>query len=105
RPFSIGVIGSYEVFNFLRDTSFMNQIMKVTAIKYVGYPYTDTRREDLKDDEKKYYDTFLDQLTNAPWSNGRITEKPVALIATKEPAEHIFLAPNTFFILGSDSLY
>src|SRR4029078_524028 len=83
----------------------MNQIMKVTAIKYVGYPYTDTRREDLKDDDKKYYDTFLDQLTNSPWSNGRITEKPVALITTKEPAEHIFLAPNTFFILGSDSLY
>jgi hypothetical protein len=105
RPFAIGVVGSYELFNFFRDAPFIDQIMKVTGIKYVAYPYPDERREELNEDSRKYYDTFLSQLTHASWSDGRITEKPVPFVKAKESQEHMFLALNHYFVLGSDRLY
>lgn len=105
RPFSIGIVGSYEIFNFLRDAPFIDQMLKISGIKYVVYPYPDERREELKEDNKRYYDTFLAQLTNAQWAQRRINEKPFPLIKTNDAKDRIFLAPNHFFIVGSDRVY
>ncbi len=107
RPFAIGIIGNYELFNFLRDAPFVGELLKISGIKYIAYPYPDERRQELKPEDKKYYDTFLNQLTDAPWSAGLVTGtgKRVPIIKTKESTDHFFIAPNHFFVVGSDEIY
>ena len=105
RPFVIGTVGTYEQFNFLREAPFMGQLFDVAGIKYVSYPYPDTRREDLKQDNIDYYDAFLNQLTKLPWIKNRVTDPPVPLLETKSHQDHFFIADNTLAVVGSDHIY
>jgi hypothetical protein len=105
RPFAIGRVGRYEVNNFLREAPFMGELLDIAAIKYIAYPYPDTRREVLKQDNVDYYYTFLNQLANLPWVEKLVSEPPVALLQTKENQDHFFLAQNTHCIIGSDGIY
>jgi hypothetical protein len=105
RPFEIGVVGTYEQFNYLREAPFMGELFSVYGIKYIYYPFPDTRREALKQDNIDYYYAFLDQLTNLPWIEKRISEPPVAVLQTKKTKDHFFIAPNTYYIVGSDRIY
>lgn len=105
RPFAIGTVGSYELFNFLREAPYMGEIFKITGIKYIYYPFPDERRETLKQDNVDYYHNFLDQLTNLPWIEKRISESPVAVLQTKETKDRFFVADNTFYVVGSDRIY
>ncbi len=105
RPFAIGNVGTYEIFNFLREASYMGELFKISGIEYIAYPYPDTRREELKPDSIDYYYAFLDQLSNLPWIKGSVTNPPVSVLKTKKDVEHFYLAENTFLIVGSDRIY
>ncbi|KKR11167.1 MAG: hypothetical protein UT40_C0040G0015, partial [Candidatus Woesebacteria bacterium GW2011_GWA1_39_21b] len=105
RPFAIGTVGSYELFNYLREASFMGELMEIAGVKYIVYPYPDTRREELKQDNIDYYNVFLDQLSNLPWIEGMVSSPPVSVLKTKKDVEHFYLAENTFIIVGSDRIY
>jgi len=105
RPFEIGAVGTYEIFNFLRDAPFMGEIFKIAGIKYISYPYPDTRREELKQDNIDYYYSFLDQLTNLPWVETKISDPPVPVLKVKNSKDHFFIADNTFLVVGSDGIY
>jgi hypothetical protein len=105
RPFVLGVVGSYETFNFLRDAPFIDQILKISGIQYVAYPYPDEKRQELKEDEENYYETFLNQLNNSSWAGSLINQKPFPLIKTKDAKDHLFIAANHYQVVGSDRLY
>lgn len=105
RPFAIGVVGNYELFNFLRDAPFMNQILRIAAVSYVAYPYPDEKRFNLKEDENEYYNTFLNQLSSSDWSAGLLSSKPFPILKTMNAVDRLFLAPNHFYVVGSDRIY
>jgi len=105
RPFASGTVGTYEILNFLREGAFMGEIFDVLGIKYIAYPFPDTRREDLKKDNIDYYYTFLDQLSNLSWIEGKLTEPPLSLLKTKNSQDKFFIADNTFLVVGSDGIY
>jgi hypothetical protein len=105
RPFMAGVVGTYETFNFLREAPFMGELFDIAAIKYIAYPYPDTRREELKQDNIDYYYSFLDQLSSLSWIDGKLSDPPVSLLETNSSQDHLFISPNTFLIFGSDKIY
>jgi len=105
RPFTIGTVGKYEQTNYLREAPFMGELFAVAGIKYIAYPYPDERRETLKQDNIDYYYNFLEQLTNLPWVEKRISDPPVAVLQTKKTKDHIFLAQNSYYVVGSDRIY
>lgn len=105
KPFASGVVGSYEIFNFLREADFIGEIFDIAGIKYIAYPFQDTRREELKQDNIDYYYAFLDQLNNLPWIEEQLSEDPVPLLKVKNSQDHFFLTKNTFLVVGSDGIY
>lgn len=104
RPFEIGTKGTYETFNFLREAPFMGEIFDVAGIGYIAYPYLDPKRDDMHPDNIKYYYTFLDQLSNLPWSS-RIDKEGMPILKVKEHQDRFFVTPNIWWIVGSDSIY
>ena len=105
KPFAVGNVGTYEIFNFLREAPFTGELFKISGIKYISYPYPDTRREDLKKDNIDYYYVFLDQISNLPWIESKIYDAPTPLLKVKDSKDHLFIAPHTYFIVGSDRIY
>ncbi len=104
-PFKLGVKGSYETFNFLREAPYMGEIFDVSGISYLTYPYPDTRRENLSPDDINYYYTFLNQLTNLPWMKERISDSKVPLLKTKIHQDKIFITKNTWIAFGTDEIF
>ncbi|MDP3733266.1 MAG: hypothetical protein Q8Q91_01875, partial [Candidatus Daviesbacteria bacterium] len=47
RPFAVGTLGTYEIFNFLREAPFMGEIFDVAGIGYIAYPPLDPKRDNL----------------------------------------------------------
>ena len=105
RPFAAGVVGTYEIFNFLRESPYMEELFDIASVGYIAYPYPDTRREELKQDNVDYYYALLDQLTNLPWIEGKISDPPVPVLKVKNSQDHFFIANNTFLVVGSDRIY
>lgn len=105
RPFAVGVVGSYELFNFLRDAPFMGEMLKVAGIHYISYPYPDPKREELNEEQINYYKTFTGQIAGLPWIGSQVTSEPIPIWKTKESKDHFFLAPNHYFVVGSDRIY
>jgi hypothetical protein len=105
RPFEIGMVGTYETFNFLREAPFMGELFDIAGIKYISYPYPDTRREELTKDNIDYYYYFLNQLSALPWIKDKLSDPPVPLLETKNNEDHFFIAENTFLVIGSDRIY
>lgn len=104
RPFAIGTEGNYEIFNFLREASFIGQLFDVAGIGYVAYPLLDPRRNDLHPDNIKYYYTFSKQLDKLPWLL-RIKDSPIPLWKTVKHQDKFFIAPNIWWVIGSDNVY
>ncbi|MBI2600217.1 hypothetical protein HYW43_04850 [Candidatus Daviesbacteria bacterium] len=104
RPFAIGTKGTYEIFNFLREASFMGELFNVAGIGYIAYPAFDPRRDDLHPDNVKYYDTFSDQLNKLPWLS-RIADSPIPLWKTTKHQNKFFVTSNFWWVVGSDSIY
>lgn len=109
RPFASATVGTYETLNHLREASYMGQLLDILGIKYLIYPYPDTRREDLDEEKVAYYHTFLGQLSGLPWvgsvTNFGTDQEPVPALETKSSQDHFFVAPATWTVLGSDSIY
>lgn len=105
RPFEIGIVGTYELFNFLRESSFIGELLDISGIKYIAYPFPDERRENLKQDNIDYYYAFLDQLSSKDWVKKIVSEPPVSVLELKDPEDHFFLTNNTLVVLGSDDIY
>lgn len=105
RPFSTGVVGSYEIFNFLREASYMGELFDVYGIKYIVYPYYDTRKQDVKKDNDEYYHAFLDQLSELPWIESVKRMDNVALLKVKQNKDRFFVADNSWVVMGSDRIY
>ena len=104
RPFAIGSIGTYETFNFLRESSFMGEIFDVSGIGNIAYSYLDPRRDDMHPDSTKYFYTFSNQLSSLPWLSS-VKNSPVPLWQTKKHQDRFFIAPNIWWVIGSDNIY
>lgn len=105
KPFVFGVKGTYETFNFLREASYMGEIFDVAGISYIAYPFLNIRRGNLSPDHIKYYYSFLSQLGNLPWVEGKITESEIPLLKTKNHQDKIFIASNSWIVFGSDEIF
>lgn len=105
RPFAVGVNGSYELFNFLRDAPFSGQLFDITGVGYLSFSYLDSKREEVNEDKVKYYYTFLDQIKKLAWIDEEVKDSSVPLLKTKIHQEQFFLTQNNFWVIGSDSLY
>jgi len=106
RPFASGTVGTYELFNFLREASFMGEIFDIAGIKYIVYPFPDERREELKQDNIDYYDAFSEQIRNLDWVDDKmIYHTPVSTFITKKSQDRFFTAKNLFCVVGSERIY
>ncbi|MCL4416739.1 MAG: hypothetical protein M1365_08605 [Actinobacteria bacterium] len=103
RPFASAIVGSYEIFNYLREAPYMNQLFDVTGIGYIAYPPLDSRRN-IKVDDVKYYYTFLNQLSALPWLK-RVNDSEIPLLKVNEHQDKFFITPNIWWIIGSDDIY
>jgi hypothetical protein len=105
RPFVIGTVGTYEQFNFIREAGYMGEIFNVSGIEYIAYPFPDTRREELKEDNIEYFYDFSRQIEALPWVEEKVNGFPVNLFKVRENQDHFFIAANTFYVVGSDRIY
>lgn len=103
RPFAVGVRGTYEQFNFLREAQYMGQIFDVAGIGYIAYPLLDSIRDDMHPDNIRYFYDFNNQIANLPWLSE--VESSIPLYKVKEFQDRFFTTPNIWWILGSDSIY
>lgn len=104
RPFAQATIGTYELFNFLREAPYMGQLFNVANIGYVVYPPLDLRRSDPHPDNIRYYQTFLSQLSKLPWLS-KVENSQIPLFKVKEHQDKFFLTPNIWWVIGSDDIY
>lgn len=104
RPFIIGVKGSYETLNFLREAPYMGEIFNVAGIGYIVYPFLDPKKDDMHPDNIAYFYNFTDQLSKLPWLT-KIESSPIPLFKTKVHQDKLFVTPNIWWVIGSDDLY
>lgn len=104
RPFAVGVKGTYETFNFLREASFVGELFDVAGIGYINYPYLDPKRSELSADNIKYYYSFLDQLSSLNWLS-RVSDSPMPLLKVNKHQDRFFTTSNVRWVIGSDSSY
>lgn len=105
RPFSGGILGTYESFNFLREAAYTGELFDVAGIGYIAYPPPDHKRLILKPDNWDYYYRFLGQITNLDWIDKKINDSKIALIKTKNSQNRLFITPNLWWVVGSDDIY
>lgn len=105
RPFSAGVVGTYETLNFLREATYSGQLLGLAGVSHIVYPYLDPKRDEINTDNVVYHYQFLDQLSNLSWTNGRNKLVSVPTIDVKEYQDRFFIAPNIWWVIGSDDLY
>ncbi len=105
RPFAIGSVGTYETLNFLRESPIMGQLLEVSAIGYLAYPYLDPKRDDISSDHIRYYYTFLKQLLEKPWLSDLSRFSKAPLLKVNEIQNQFFITPNVWWVIGSDSIY
>ncbi len=104
RPFEVGITGTYETLNFLRDTPFMGEIFDIAGIGYINYPYLDVKRDEMSFDNRKYFYTFLNQLSKLSWLE-KVPESKIPLFKTTHHQDRFFIAPNVWWVIGSDKIY
>ncbi len=104
RPFAAGTLGTYEIFNFLREAPYMGEIFDVAGIGYIAYPPLDPKKDNLHPDNVRYYDTFQSQLSNLPWLS-KLESSTVPLWKTKQRQGIFFATPDVWWVVGSDNIY
>src|SRR3990167_351062 len=104
RPFAAGTLGTYEIFNFLREAPYMGEIFDVAGIGYIAYPLLDPKRDNLHTDNLKYYDIFQGQLSNLPWLS-KVGSFTIPLWQTKKHQEIFFETADVWWVVGSDNIY
>lgn len=108
RPFASAIAGTYETFNYLR-APYVQYLLDIAGIKYIVYPYPDTRREVLKQDNIDYYHWFLGKIADSSWGHiaGDLGGKdsPVPVVEVNKHQDRFFLSPNIWWVIGSDRIY
>lgn len=104
RPFASGVLGTYEIFNFLREAPYMGEIFDIAGIGYIAYPHIDLKKSRVSPDALIYYDTFLNQLSALPWLT-RVDGVDIPTFKVKSNQERFFIPENTWWVIGSDHIY
>lgn len=104
RSIAVGIKGTYETFNFLREAPYMGEIFDVAGIGYIAYPFLDSRRDNMHPDNIRYYYTFLNQLSKRPWLS-KVENSQIPLFKVKEHQDRFFITPNIWWVIGSDNLY
>lgn len=105
RPFVTGVVGSYDLLNFLRDASYSGQLLDMAGIQYVGISSIDPARDSLKIEDVTYREAFKNQLTDLPWVKTVHDFGQVRLLQTQQHKPLFFAPQNTAFVVGSDEIY
>jgi len=105
RPFAVGVVGNYELLNFLRDASASGQLLSVAGVRYLGISAPDPKRDSQKLEDLKYREIFTNQLSKLPWIKSRTDFGPVTLFEIQSIQPLISLRSQTKFIIGGDSIY
>lgn len=104
RPFASGIVGSYELFNFLREGPFIQEMFNVSGIGYLVYPYLDSLREPSSNNNNtEYYYDFLEQLSNLSWLE-KLESVKIPTFKVKNPQSKFFLTSNTWYVIGSDEI-
>ncbi len=105
RPFTTGVVGSYDLMNFLRDATYSGQLLDIAGIKYIGLPSVDPKRDSLKPEDIKYRTIFTNQLSSLPWIESAFQFGQVTLLQTTNHQSLFFVPPETTFVIGADDIY
>jgi len=105
RPFALGVKGTYEAVNFLREAPFMGQLLDITGVSYLVFPPLDPRRDDMHPDNIRHYYKFINQISVLPWIEKREEDLKIPVLKTQEHQDKFFLASNLWWVIGSDSIY
>lgn len=105
RPFIAGNVGTYEIFNFIREAPFMGQLFDVAGISHIVYPYPDDRRGEMNEDDKNYYWSFLGQLSKLDWLKVVQKSDKVPILKTAKHQDHFFVSTKLWWVVGSDRIY
>lgn len=102
RPFTQGIRGTYELFNFIREAPYMGELFNIFGIKYIIYPGLDSAREILNADKIRYYGIFSNQIGSLPWVQR--TEN-IEVFKTYQNENKFFSSANRWWVIGSDEIY
>ncbi|KKQ75701.1 MAG: hypothetical protein US96_C0006G0013 [Candidatus Woesebacteria bacterium GW2011_GWB1_38_5b] len=105
RPFAVGVVGKYETSNFLREADYMGDLLDISGIKYVVYPFPDERREKLGSDDLAYYHYFSKQLERQKWVSRKVNNYPINIFEVNTNPGKFFIAQNSIAVIGNDRIY
>ncbi len=103
-PFLNLVDGSYELLNYLRSPS-ARQLLDVTGIEYIVYPYPDERKKVPKPDEKEYYYWFRDWFSTSNWLIDLSWSDKLAVFKTPKHAPRLYEVNNARWVVGSHNTY
>ena len=103
RTFGVGTVGTYETFNFLRESPYMGEIFDIAGIEYIAYPPLNPKRDDMHPENVRYYSLFSDQLAKRPWLS-QVSSSLIPLYKVKNHQDKFFITPNVWWVIGSDSL-
>ncbi|MFC1649100.1 hypothetical protein ACFL2C_00095 [Patescibacteria group bacterium] len=101
HTFQSGVVGTYETMNFLRDTNYVSDLLELSSVRYIAYPYPDTSKKQLNKDEIEYFGYFSGQLSSLGWLDTLSSDPPLALYKNPDSKEMVYLANNTYNTIGS----
>ena len=98
------VDGSYEVLNYLRAPA-ASQLLDVSGVEYLVYPYPDERKKVLKPDEKEYYYWYRDWFAKSTWLKDLSWSDKLAVFKTLNHAPRLYEVNNAKWVVGSHNTY
>lgn len=104
RPFASGIKGTYELFNYLREATYVGELFDVSGIGYIAYPSLDPTKENLHPDDIRYYHIFWNQLSNLSWVSS-IQGTNVPVLKVNNHQDKFFPVSNIWWVIGSDKIY
>lgn len=105
RPFATGVIGNYDLLNFLRDASQSGQLLDIAGVKYLGISAVDRKRDSLKPEDLEYHEIFSQQLAGLPWIKQVYKFGEITVLETENHQPIVFMPKITNFVVGPDDIY
>jgi len=103
-PFLNLVDGSYEVLNYLRAPA-ASQLLDVSGVEYLVYPYPDERKKVLKPDEKEYYYWYREWFAKSTWLKDLSWSDKLAVFQTSSHAPRLYQIDNVKWVVGSHNTY
>ncbi len=101
HTFSVGTIGKYESLNFLRESTYMGELMSISGVKYLVLAPPDPRRVSDIPETKTYFKTLEVQFDKLPWLTKVWSHKDLTLYQTNRQTARFFIPDRTILVLGS----